>query len=107
MMIGSGNPLLIEVHRFGFPQQVAVDVLRDRRALSTCGFNSLLEHRGDRVSEQFSRSPTVQTVEQRPGRGEFGEVRVELQVLDGLVGKRHDAGLGALAGKQDMPGSVR
>src|SRR6476659_5175574 len=41
------NPLLVEVHRFGFAQQVAVDVLRDRRALSTCGFGSVLEHRGD------------------------------------------------------------
>ena len=51
----------------------------------------------------------MQTVEQRPGRGEFGDVRVELvevdlQVLDGLVGERYDAGPVALAGKQNVPG---
>ena len=69
----------------------------------------MLEHGGDRVGGQFGRSPAVQTVEQRPGRGEFGDVRVELvevdvQVVDGLVGERHDAGLVALAGEQDVPG---
>ena len=83
------DTLLVEIHRFGFAHQVAVDVRRDRRALSTCGFGGLLEHGGDRVSGQFGRSPAVQTVEQRPGRGEFGDVRVELvevdvQVLDGF-----------------------
>ena len=103
------DALLVEVHRFGFAQQVAVDVLWDRTALSTCGFGGVFEHGGDRVSGQFGRSPAVQTVEQRPGRGEFGDVRVELvevdvQVLDGFRGERHDAGLVALAGEQDMSG---
>jgi hypothetical protein len=44
----------------------AVDVRRDRRALSTCGFGGLHEHCGDCVGGQFSGSPAVQTVEQRP-----------------------------------------
>ncbi|VBA62484.1 hypothetical protein LAUMK41_05875 [Mycobacterium attenuatum] len=51
----------------------------------------------------------MQTVEQWPSRGQFGDVRVELvevdvQMADGLVGKGHDAGLVALAGKQDVAG---
>ncbi len=103
------DALLVEVHRFGFAQQVAVDVRRDRRALSTCGFGGLLEHGGDGVGGQFGWLPAVQTVEQRPGRGECGDVGVELveidvQVLDGLVGEGHDAGLVALAGEQDVRG---
>ena len=106
------NPLLVEVHGFGLAQQVAVDVRRDRRALSTCGFGGLPEHCGDRVGGQFSGSPAVQAVEQRPGRGEFGDVGVEfvevdVQVLDGLLGERDDAGLVALAGEQDVPGFGR
>ncbi len=103
------DALLVEIHRLGFAQQVAVDVRRDRKALSTCGFGGLLEHGGDGVSGQFGRSPAVQTVEQRPGRRKFGDIRVELievdvQVLDGLLGERYDAGPVALAGKQDLPG---
>jgi len=103
------DTLLVEVHGLGFAQQVAVDVLRDRTAVSTGGFGSLLEHGGDRVGGQFGRAPAVQTVEHRPGRGEFGDVRVELvevdvQVLDGFRGERYDAGLVALAGEQDVPG---
>src|SRR5262245_38686359 len=31
------NALLVEVHGFGLTQHVAVDVLRDRRALCACG----------------------------------------------------------------------
>lgn len=74
-----------------------------------CGFGVLLEHRGDRVGGQFGRPSAVQTVEQRPGRREFGDVGVELvevnvQVLDGFRGEWHDAGLGAFAGEQHVPG---
>ena len=76
------DTLLVEIHRFGFAHQVAVDVRRDRRALSACGFGGLLEYGGDRVSGQFGRSPAVQTVEQRSGRREFGDVRVELIEVD-------------------------
>src|SRR5271163_4405506 len=47
--------LLVEIHRFGFAHQVAVDVRRDRRALSTCGFGGLLEHGGDGVSRSEER----------------------------------------------------
>ena len=47
------DALLVEVHGFGFAQHVAVDVLRDRGALSAGGFGGLLEHGGDGVGGQF------------------------------------------------------
>jgi hypothetical protein len=86
----TGKAVLVAVHGFGFAQHLAVDVVRDRRASSTCEFGGLLEHGGDGVSGQLERSPTVQPVEQGRPR-EFGDVRMELvevdvQVLDGLPG---------------------
>ena len=69
----------------------------------------MLEHGRDGVGGQFGGLPVVQAVEHRPGRGQLGDVGVELgevdaQVLDRLAGERDDAGLVAFAGEQDVPG---
>ncbi len=69
----------------------------------------LLEHGGDRVGRQFGGLSVVRAVEQRPCRGEFRGVRVELgevdaQMVDGLLGERHDAGLVPFAGEGDVAG---
>ncbi len=78
-------PLFIEVHGFGFPQHVAVQFLRDRRAPFSGEVTSFGEHHGDGFTGKGGCLAAVVTVEERTRNGLGGTLRVEFLEIDQKV----------------------